>query len=282
MSYQSVVLADSPLAYWRMSEAAGATFADLSGNNFTGTLQSAGWTRGVASATSALGNAITLPGTLGVFGSVPSNTTVQPLTNCTYECWLNPSRVNVAQFAMGQDFNSTGTHVNGMAIRLAIGGQFQGSITWDGTVVVNSGATVASVGTWYYVVLTRTGNPGTWALYVNATLAQGGAVAPFGITQNDSVFGVGQLAPSTGSPFGGSLDEVAIYGTALSQAQVQAHYDARNSAPGGGSPVTSPPGAFVSALAHDRNAERKAAKDDQQTPDARRRSRLDYRRRKGG
>jgi hypothetical protein len=149
---------------------------------------------------------------------------------------------------MGQDFNSSGTHVNGMAIQISSAAVWRGVLTWDGSVVVNSGATLAVVGTWYHVVLTRAGNPGTWAIYVNASLLNGGQVAPFAVTQNDSAFGIGQL-PTSGLPFGGSIDEVAIYGTALSQAQVQAHFDARNSAGGGGAPTKSPPTPFVATIA---------------------------------
>jgi hypothetical protein len=179
---------------------------------------------------------------------------------------------------MGKDFNSVGSNQDQMAMGINSGGQLRAVVTWNGTTVV-IGSTLV-VGTWYHTVVTRAGNPGTWTLYLNAVL-QDTEANTHPLVDSDAPFTIGSLLPTENNfPFSGTIDEVAVYGTALSAARVQAHYDARNSAAGGGIPTKTPPGQIVSIMAHDRNAERK--QQDQQVPPSRRRVRLDYRRKRGG
>ena len=47
-TYASTVLADSPVAYWRLSETSGTSAADSSGNSHGGTYTSTGVTYGAA------------------------------------------------------------------------------------------------------------------------------------------------------------------------------------------------------------------------------------------
>ena len=58
-------------------------------------------------------------------------------------------------------------------------------------------------------------------LYLNGVLQESTASSR-SLADNATAFRVG----GNGDPFAGRIDEVAIYGTALTRTRVQAHYDA--------------------------------------------------------
>jgi hypothetical protein len=99
--------------------------------------------------------------------------------------------------------------------------------TWEGWVSAGGSDAVAQApityGVWTHLVLTSDGT--TARLYVDGLLA---ASAPGGYAVNPSVplgIGAGTYDGSTWLQyFPGSIDDVAVYGTALSQTRIQAHY----------------------------------------------------------
>jgi len=78
--------------------------------------------------------------------------------------------------------------------------------------------------TWTYLVATYDGT--TARLYVNGTLAASGAMsyAPNTAQPLRAAAGATEGSPRYFLP--GTLDEVAVYGSALSATRVQAHYNA--------------------------------------------------------
>jgi Concanavalin A-like lectin/glucanases superfamily len=85
-------------------------------------------------------------------------------------------------------------------------------------------ATTVSAGTTYHVVGTYDGS--NMRIYVNGVLESTFARSS---TVNDSTFGGVLASPGWGtlpSPaFQGQLDEIAIYGTALSPTRIQIHFN---------------------------------------------------------
>lgn len=105
------------------------------------------------------------------------------------------------------------------------------SLRSDGKVVAGIGNPDVSVistaggynnGAWHHVVFTRTRASGLLQLYVDGTLAGSATGNTLAATANPVI----TLGRISGSPnyFAGTLDEVALYTTALSQATVSNHY----------------------------------------------------------
>jgi len=226
-AYRNVVLADNPLAYWEMDEAAGAaTAADAAGTPQNGAYQNV--TLGQPSAFSNLG-------TCGQFNGSTSRVQVAQdvLFNLgtgdfTVEAWAKTpvtSRGDVFNFKNSTDF---GIFLNNSGAG-SIGGYLNGFL----------GTYTATVNEWYHIVFAR--SSGTVRMYVNgveravtASASSFSANAPVFIGSNHT----GAPGYAMTIPFNGWIDEVAVYGTALSAARVLDHYNAAQAAPTGSPAVT--------------------------------------------
>ena len=76
-------------------------------------------------------------------------------------------------------------------------------------------------GAWHHVVFTRTQSSGAMILYVNGAQVAT-ATGPTTALTSTPTLSIGRIAPG-GNPFAGTLDEVAVYTTALSASDVAAH-----------------------------------------------------------
>jgi hypothetical protein len=83
-------------------------------------------------------------------------------------------------------------------------------------------STALQPNTWYHVAVTYDGT--NLRMYLNGVL-QHTAASSRSLANTAAALTVDNVA-STGQPFNGRLDEVAVYTSALPQARIQAHYDA--------------------------------------------------------
>lgn len=218
MSYSSEVLADSPLAYWKLDETSGTSAADSSGNSRTATYGSA-----TSGGTSLLGD-----------GSGQS-TTLNESTGAGYltlasASWMNVSSITVSCLVK---ITSANDGSNGDAIVSRLSGNFDWVILRDQTghfeasVWNNVGtrynaisSSVATSGTIYHVAFTWNGS--NLILYVNgtavATTAVSGTVATLAAPLE-----IGRYSSASVTVPSGNIDEVAIFGSALSAARIAAH-----------------------------------------------------------
>jgi Concanavalin A-like lectin/glucanases superfamily len=218
--YRTSVLADAPAAYWRLDESSGSTAADQSGNNNPGAYSSV--SLGAAGALS--GDTDAAAGFNGSSSVVSSNYTKGNIF--TAELWVRPA---------------TSTPPSGGATLVSHGGPSSGqSRGWevleqpDGSVLFwfPSGASVTSStkltdpSRWYDLVAVSTGSQ--LQLYVNGSQeASANGTQPIA-TGTPTLIG----AYLSTSFFAGSIDELALYPTALSSTRIQAHYSAATTAPG--------------------------------------------------
>ena len=79
-------------------------------------------------------------------------------------------------------------------------------------------------GNWVHLVGTYDG--ANWRLYRNGVLVATQAGAVGALVVNDADWAIGSTGNGWADPFAGSVDEVAIYGYALSASQVLGHYNA--------------------------------------------------------
>jgi hypothetical protein len=218
-TYAQTVLADAPLAYWRLGDSSGTTARDSSSHNHDGAYGGAP-TLGVPGALSEPDTAVNFDGVDDrMAASLPGLT-----GNQSVEAWVN---YTTAPGTSG-DIATCGTlQVDGMNEGVFLRYAFQNTqlqfnvadglgnrVTIDGP-VKNDGA-------WHHVV----GVKGTTdiRLYVDSELIGSAAITGF------RPYAAGEAAvgwASGGGRFQGSIDDVAIYDNELTVDRVAAHYASR-------------------------------------------------------
>ena len=231
-NYSSSVLADSPLAYWRLGESSGSTAADASGNGRTGSF--------LNTPTLGAGGALTSDSNTAVgFNGTDEYVTVP------YAAALNPAQVTVEAWAYPT--GGQGTFRSVVTSRDYAPGNARGYIlyassanTWqfwlgNGDWAVVFGPPIV-LNQWTHLIGTYDGT--TARLYVNGALAASAGAS--GFLQNTvrplriASGATDKTAPQYYLP--GRVDEVAVYGSALSATRVQAHFAAASSGGGNQSP----------------------------------------------
>jgi hypothetical protein len=221
-SYSTEVLADTPAAYWRMNESGATNFVDSSGNARTLTKVAGGWpaigglldgdANGAAQLPAAGGNSDASRANTGLVGN--------PLT---VEFWI--------EFAMppqGGILLSVSNGSNGYwaGADMTSGGRW----LWQLPGVGGAGLFVSpiEVAKRYHVVFVQPAAGGLVSLYLNGQFVQTincgsmlGSAALFKINGWDFASGAGMVATK-----GTVLDEVAVYGSALSAGRILVHYNA--------------------------------------------------------
>ena len=217
------------LAGYGFGEGAGSITADASGNGITGTLNSAVWAAGKN------GGGLSFNGTTSYVDL--GNPALLALTgSMTVSAWVNEN-ANVAD--------------DGIIIARSNGGGFElksspdtGVRTFAFAVYTTSGAyvarysvTVRALNTWYHVAGVYDAAARGLHVYVNGVLDDGTLLGTVPSTISAPVTNttIGQRA--AGFNIKGALDDVRVYGRALSQVEIQSD----TSAPVAGSADTTPP-----------------------------------------
>ncbi|HLH65337.1 MAG TPA: LamG-like jellyroll fold domain-containing protein [Solirubrobacteraceae bacterium] len=258
-AYSQAVLADAPIAYYRLDESAGPTMCDSSTSANDGTYNSAGITYGVPGALVGGDTGISADGTSGVVGQSGSASGITGHGSFTLEAWFKNTEATPANHVLvdiGQtcsDMVSAGS-CNGVTINdgsiagLALypnnnqqlgwgpasgfGIDAQGSsVIWDPTTV---GVNLWD-GSWHYLAVTvsydATDNTDQITGYVDGHDLGAPTRDPYDSNQvydiSPAPVALGQW-PTTGYflPLVGGLDDVAVYPTALSPQQIAAHWAA--------------------------------------------------------
>lgn len=211
-AYADVVMADSPVAYWRLGEPSGTTLDDAtaSANDMTlasGTLGYAGLLTGDSD------TCLDLNGSSNC-ASRAIDASLNVGDNFTIEAWINAD----VWVNSGVIYNH-GVGTGSPSLELSTGGFV---FLWvGGTPVASNTVGDLTTGTIYHIVATKNGS--TRAIYINGVdVTSPGSNA----TANNSQTGVRSIGSydAGGQYFNGRIDEVAIYGTALTKAQVAEHY----------------------------------------------------------
>ena len=224
--YEDTVLADSPVGFWPLGETSGNVATDLTqtydGQDF------GSFTQGDAGPGVRFPNkALNLSGS-NAYVRLDHTTLLEP-TAVTVELWLKPSSVplNDAIIFISPQSGNGENSTNGYDLVFGGSNGFNpGKVTFNGAGNLTTGSIALNV--WSYIVGTSDGT--TMRLYVNGKeAAAGGAGAPsYGGTPNFDA-----LISRFGMP--GDVADLAIYGSALSPAQIASHFATAGNPPG---PVT--------------------------------------------
>ena len=190
---------------------------DQSGNGYTGTYTTSGITyEQIGAIANESDSALLFDGSSG-FATSPLS--LNGVAAMSVECWV---KFSVAPTTFPRFVASDFVNANHVGFQLGAGnppGAFF-NIGNGTTFVTTSFSTTMATNTWHHLVGTWDGT--TMSIYWNGVLQQQNTVSAMGATS--------QLITLAGSrsaaQFAGSLDEVALYSTALSAARVLAHYQA--------------------------------------------------------
>jgi hypothetical protein len=232
--YAAAVLADHPIAYWRLGEPPSSTVAlDESGGAHSG-LYTASTKAGVP------GLLTDDPNTAAQFNGVNSAVNLGSMSDFDFsgrtafslEAWIKPaSNIDTASSypRIFDRESGNGTLTWGYGFWLVNLTPSFARFDQSGDAEVSEGVTAqsfpATVGGVSYVVATYDGT--TDSIYVDGVLANTNPDTLSISSYANTAFIGGEVGTTVSYyPFGGTIDEVAVYNFALSGQQVMAHYEA--------------------------------------------------------
>jgi peptidoglycan/xylan/chitin deacetylase (PgdA/CDA1 family) len=213
--YAATVLADGPSSYWRLGETSGTAVVDQkaanSGFYFNGVVLGAASLLGQDAANAAC----TFDG-VNDFANIYNSASLSPTAAVTLEAWIKPASLP----AVGAS-RSIVSKVGAYSLQLS-GPLLEFSIVQSGVVrAVQAASGAIQVGGTYHLVGTYDGT--TQRLYINgvqvASVARSGAISSSGNSLTIGSFGGSNY-------FQGTIDEVAVYSSALTATRITNHYTA--------------------------------------------------------
>ncbi|MBI3295692.1 MAG: LamG domain-containing protein [Deltaproteobacteria bacterium] len=221
--YRNQILADSPIGYWRLGESSGTTATDLSGSAHDGTYTNTPTLAQTGVLTGDSNTSVSFSAASSQYVDIGTSNDYTNTGVISLEAWFKTTDRTVPQFIMGHG-NGTSDYV------LSVGYTTKKVQFWtNGGGPSVSSTTDISNDTWYHVVAVRTGSTGDWTfkIYLNGILD---ATATSTTSEPGSVpntnLCIGRDGSYTEYYFGGTLQEVAVYNSALTATQVLAHYNA--------------------------------------------------------
>ena len=210
-AFGDVVKATSGLAaYWPLDDSTAPMAAAAGG--FALRSVTTGFTLGSPAGIDAGGTSLSLTGATFTNPSGSSSAALNFAGDRTVEAWVAPTAFDGDRSVVSRG-NSTGYH-----LLLSSG---RPAFRVNGTTV--RAASSLAAGRWYHVAGTLSGT--TLTLYVNGAQVAT-ATMPAATSTSSSTFYVGRPSNSTSTSarYRGGLDELALYGRALTTAEVAAHF----------------------------------------------------------
>jgi hypothetical protein len=226
-TYSATVLADHPVAYWRMDETTGNTMADATSNANNGHYAGV-YTLGQPGAIAGGGSAaVAFDGQSGA-ASVLNSPSLQ-VNTVTIEVWIKKRTDSEYGVYVAKNVQPGGGAGSGwfQLLNSHHNGQLEFRVTSDGAPAVVSTSRLA-LNTWYYVVATYDG--ATAKLYVNGKLDATLKVTAVPKQTSDPLF-IGRRMDGLFND--ATLAEVAIYSVALSADRITAHWQAASASRSG-------------------------------------------------
>ncbi len=233
--YAASVLDSAPIAYWRLGETTGSTAFDYVGNNngvySKVTLGQAGY-----AALDSNGAAV-FSGDDSFIGQI-SGTSINfegKNTSFSIECWAKgPEGLVDESTLVAKGTGSEGTTANEQFVLDVTFGKYRFMTRGNNNTAYSAEAEFGPDGSWQHVVgVYDQSDPASpqMRIYVNGKLSGSGPGRPAvnnGVRPSTSPISIGSKrlgnAPVYDGTFNGSIDEVAIYPTALSEAVIEARY----------------------------------------------------------
>ncbi len=252
-AYSHSVLAEGPVAYYRLDESGGATMCDSSTSKNDGSYNASGITYGVPGALSGdPDSAVAANGTPGVIGVSNAYSPIAGNSSFTLEGWFRSTGTTQDQVLVAlasPEVAATGAIVglttwskhncgSGTGYPSTLGlDEYSASNCWN---TATDGVNLYD-GSWHYLAVTYDASTYEVTGYVDGqSLDAQPANATLSLAAENYIRVGTWVDTAVNQPLIGDVDEIAVYPTALSTAQIAAHYATAVSAGG------RPPGVTVS------------------------------------
>jgi signal peptidase I len=225
--YRAAVLADSPFLFWRLNEASGTTAADATANARPATIS------GAPVYSQVDGNNDNKETALGLgTGTWITQTASQAApTTFSVEAWVKTTGTAGGRvIGLGNGTGSTASTTVDCQLYVGTNGQVYFGLGSAKTVVTST--TLVNNGAWHHVVGTYVAGTSGVNLYIDGVL-RGTGTATLQTFTGSWRAGAESLTGWTAAPttqfLSGTIDEVAVYTTVLTQARITAHFTAASS-----------------------------------------------------
>jgi hypothetical protein len=228
ISYAETVLADDPIAYWRLDETNGSIAHDAWGGHdgqfFNVSLNQPGYNTNDTDPAAAFGIISNPDSYVGNIQGIDFSTSANNAA-FSIEAWVNgPTQTNdsgIVTFGYGGGGEQFNLDTGGTGHRFRFG------VRDANNVAHNAAGTLGPSNTWQHLVGVCDEAHSLVRLYVNG-VSNANATISGGVQMGTSPVSIGSRQKDFGSTytlnFIGSIDEVAIYDYALSPAQILNHY----------------------------------------------------------
>ncbi len=229
-SYAAAVVADAPVSWWKLDDTDPTTLLDSMGRH-DGTYQGSP-TFSVPGIGSAPGSvAVGFDGNNSTYGRVPYSPQLNAVTY-SIEVWAKAAEIGVdycAVSSMSVASSSSPYQGRGYMVNADSTGEWRtGTGRNDQYAYYYASLGPIDTNRWAHIVMTYSSTSGQVYYWNGVRVPTTGGYSDF--TRNSTAdLLVGAVGPGISvfdTYFKGSVDEIAYYSTALSQAQVQAHYQA--------------------------------------------------------
>ena len=227
-TYAAQVLADNPTAYFPLNEGSGTTAYNLGTSGVNATL-----TLGNYSATSAYNDTGTAFIGTGAQATTASAVTSQT-NNVSVTAWVDWAGSTTGNELLAYNGSGGGS---GFGLYLTSNGTPE--VLLGGVAFLNANSVPLTANTW--TQLTAVDSGGVWTLYVNNAAGQHSYAVGSGTPNGGAA--MTQIGSSSGDAFGGMINQVAFFNSALTSAQVSSLYSASAGLPFGSLTVTAGSGA---------------------------------------
>jgi hypothetical protein len=229
LTYSQVVLADNPIGFWLLNETSGTTGDDLTANNNNFTFYNSP-TLGVSTGLAGIPLGITFDGSNDrVNSSVVSTFNIAASGNWSAEMWFKTSSSAFSTFFSWRDSTGSG---NGVTTTISLNNGTTGMVMIQSVDSAGNGLNISHTNSynndaWHHVVASATSG-GALRLYIDGVDQANSTTARRTNTSNREIlFGSNNSGGGSYAQFyTGTATAVSVYNTALSAAQVLAHYNA--------------------------------------------------------
>lgn len=226
--YRDLVMSHSPAAYWRLEETSGTTVAAEVGPTLTVTGTPDMNVQGAVGRAFKFGGASSYEYLTGT----PTGLGYATGSDLTLKCWASFTQTNVIQGMISLRTTSTADrHYNLFQYGTVAGQDITMDLGSSGT-RWQTGYIPPTDSDLHMYVFTYRASTNVWILYVDGVAVNSTTIAISGSAALPGQIALAILGGSSTTSINGKLDEVAIFFTALSAAEIQALYDARPPIPG--------------------------------------------------
>ena len=223
---EKTLLSTGLVAAYNFDAGSGTVLTDVSGNGNNGTITNATW-----STAGKFGGALSFTGKLNSWVTVPNSSSLDLTTGMTLEAWVDPSSLSSPDQGWASAISKEHENsINDISYALyaaeGTGAPPAGHILVGSTDYGTVGGSALPLNTWTFLSATYDGS--TLKMYVNGTQVGSTKITGSIFTTSDPLRIGGDWDSEM---FTGLIDNVRIYNTALTQAQIQSDMN---------TPVTSP------------------------------------------